>query len=476
MDSQISAWGRSHKNQEPEPYWNKWFWFYVFFGAAMILFSFHLRDLPLQKSYEGKMAQVAQEIWQGTATSLPWIPQKNFHLQHFPLLELLIALAYQLGGFTVGMTRLPGMLLAATSVPLIYGLGLEIFLTQRKAIFAGFIYLTLLPVISYGRLATGDGAVLFLIAALAWCVGRSRRDLRYCLGIGLCLGLLGLLQGLGGLPWLVITLVFLAWDTPRLLSCSYFWSGIFLGTTPMLGWYGAQWYQYCQSLGWQQAISQFFTTLGQRNLPHYQHWFYPLEVWKYGLPWLYFFPAGLVFAWRQRNWSWARLTLVWVAFYVVLSIFTPSTTWLPLPIYPALSLILGAYFSDALQLPEKKPYPRFWLGGLSWLALIALGGVGYVVSYRLGGLLLLLMSAVALTMVSGAILANRRDWQFLVILFWGCYVSLMLFFSTPYWGLDRSPSYEIKPLETRLNTGLEVKYSLIKDIPSKTFRNIPALK
>lgn len=458
MDRQISAWGRSHKNQEPEPYWNKWFWFYIFFGAAIILFSFHLRDLPLQKSYEGKITQVAQEIWQGTDGSLPWVPQKNFHLQHFPLLELLIALAYQLGGFTVGMTRLPGMLLAAISVPLIYGLGLEIFLTQRKAIFAGFIYLTLLPVVSYGRLATGDGAVLFLIAALLWCVGRSRRDLRYCLGIGLCLGVLGLLQGVGSLPWLVITLVFLAWDTPRLLSSSYFWSGIFLGTTPMLGWYGAQWYQYFQSLGWQQTISQFLATLGQGNISaHYRPWFSPLEIGKYGLPWLYFFPAGLNFAWRQRNWSWARLTLVWIAFYLALSIVTPSTTWPPLPLYPALSLALGAYFSDALHQPKSKPYPRFWLWGFTLLALLALGGVGYAIFYHLGARLILFMSAGALTMISGGILAARRDWQFLVILFWGCYVTLMLFFATPYWGIDRLNHYEIKPLETNLEKELKVK-------------------
>lgn len=450
MDSQISAWGRSHKNPEPAPYWNKWFWFYVFFGAAVILFSFHLRDLPLQKSYEGKMAQVAQEIWQGTAGSIPWLPEKKFSLQTFPLGEILIALAYQLRGATVGMTRLPGMLLAAISVPLIYGLGLEIFLTQRKAILAGFIYLTMLPVVIYGRLATGDGAVLFLIVALMWCVVRSLRDLRYCLGIGFCLGLLGLAQGLGSVPWMIITLAFLAWDTPRLLSCSYFWSGIFLGLTPMLGWYGAQWYQYLQTLGWQSALGQFFATLGKgNNFPHHKPWFSPLQFWKYGLPWLYFFPAGLGFTWRQRNWSWARLTLVWIFLYLTLSIFTPSTTWQPLPLYPAFALILGAYFGDTLHLPKTKPYPRFWLWGFSLLALLALGGIGYIMFYRLSSTLLLAIGAVALTMISGAVLTARRDWQFMVILVWGCYVALMLFLTTPYWSLQRLNSYEIKPLETR---------------------------
>jgi len=304
MDSQISAWGRSGKNKNHEPYWNRWLWFYIFTGAAIVLFSFHLGELPLQESYEGKVAQAAKEIWQGTSGSSPWMPSEKFQLQPLPLVELLIALAYQLGGLTLTMTRLPGMLLAAASVPLIYGLGQEIFIAQRKAIFAGFIYLTLLPVLRYGRLATLDGAVLFLIVALWWCVVRSRRDLRYCLGIGLCLGLLGLVQGLGSLPWSVITLAFLAWDTPRLLSCRYFWSGIFLGSAPMLGWYGSQWYYYFQSLGLERSLNQFLDQFLDQSLKTFgqdaislgsNSGFYLLEVWKYGMPWLYFAIAGLVF-------------------------------------------------------------------------------------------------------------------------------------------------------------------------------------
>ena len=451
MDSQISAWGRSDKSQKQEIYWQRWFWLYTFLGAALILFSFNLGDLPLQESYEGKVAQVAKELWQTTAGNLAWEPKGKFHLQPFPLVELLISLAYRLGSFNPTLTRLPGMLLATISVPLFYSLGREIFPSHRQAILAGFIYLTFLPVLRYGRLATLDGAVLFLLIALLWCVVRSRRDLRYCLAAGISLGLLCLLKGLGGMVGAIVLLIFLAWDTPRLLSCNYFWGGILLGITPMLGWYGAQWHYYLQTLGWQASLGQFFTTLGQGNKSlGSKSWFYFLEVWKYGMPWLGFAPTALVYAWRQRNWSWSKLLLVWLVVYLSASRFFPSTTWSLLPLYPALALGIGAYFNDSLQLPQQASYPRFWAWIFTLLALVALGGVAYVGIFAIGGKLVFLgMTAVVLTMVTAAMLTTRRDWQFLVILFWGNYVALLLFFATPYWGLDFRGGYQIKPLEAQ---------------------------
>jgi 4-amino-4-deoxy-L-arabinose transferase-like glycosyltransferase len=453
MDSQISAWGRSNRNEKQETHHQHWFWFYLLLGAAIILFTFNLGHLPIQASYEGKIAQTAKEIWQGSASSLDWNAPGRFELQHFPLMELITAFAYQWGGVTPLMTRLPGTLLASLSVPLIYSLGREIFTIPRKAIFASFIYLTLLPVLSYSRLATLDGAVLFLIVALMWCMARSRRDLRYCLGAGLSLGTLCLLKGLGGVVWLGIILAFLAWDTPRLLSCGYFWGGIFLGCAPMLGWYGAQWHYHLQSLSLPQALNQFFVTLS-RNIGQSHRtrgsWFYLLEIWRYGLPWLVFLPAGLLFAWRRHNWSWAKLVLVWLGIYLGAGLLIPSTSWSLLPLYPVAALAIASYFSDGIQLPQNQAYPRFWTSLLALLTVVAIGSTAYVGIFRIGGnLLFLTMAALALTMLTAAVLVSRRDWQFLLILFWGSYVTLFLFLATPYWGLDFRNINNYKPRETK---------------------------
>jgi hypothetical protein len=45
----------------------------------------------------------------------------------------------------------------------------------------------------------------------------------------------------------------------------------------------------------------------------------------------------------------------------------------------------------------------------------------------------MIFASVALTMTISAVLVARRDLQFILILFWGLYVSLLLFMTSPYW-------------------------------------------
>ena len=81
------------------------------------------------------------------------------------------------------------------------------------------------------------------------CVLRSRRDLRYCLGVGIGFGLICLTQGLFGVFLGAIAIVFLFWDTPRLLTSYYLWTGILIGILPVACWYGAAtdalWLHFC---------------------------------------------------------------------------------------------------------------------------------------------------------------------------------------------------------------------------------------
>jgi hypothetical protein len=58
----------------------------------------------------------------------------------------------------------------------------------------------------------------------------------------------------------------------------------------------------------------------------------------------------------------------------------------------------------------------------------------------------LIFAAVALTMALAAILAERGDGQFLKILFWGSYISLLLLMKSNYWVWELSEAYPVKPV------------------------------
>ncbi len=129
----------------------------------MLLFSINLGELPLRDWDEGTVAQVAREIWRAPAGSMRWLyPMLGGVPYHNkpPLMHLLIAWTYSLLGVNEWTTRLPGAMLTAISVPLLYCIGREIFRQRWAAIYSALIYLTMLPVVRHGRLAMLDGAVI----------------------------------------------------------------------------------------------------------------------------------------------------------------------------------------------------------------------------------------------------------------------------------------------------------------------------
>ena len=58
----------------------------------------------------------------------------------------------------------------------------------------------------------------------------------------------------------------------------------------------------------------------------------------------------------------------------------------------------------------------------------------------------IIFACVALTMAMAAILSSRRDLQFILILFWGMYISLLLFMTSPYWMPKLAQNAPIKPI------------------------------
>ncbi|AFY48058.1 PMT family glycosyltransferase, 4-amino-4-deoxy-L-arabinose transferase [Nostoc sp. PCC 7524] len=450
-------WSHLEKQHRTAEKWVDRLWLVVLLMAALLLFSVNLGGVPLQDWDEGTVAQVAKEIWRAPTDAMRWLyPTFGGEPYHNkpPLLHILIAGAYSVGGVSELTTRLPSAILTALSVPLLYCLGREIFRHRWAAIYSALVYLTMLPVVRHGRLAMLDGVVVSFWLMMLLCVLRSRRDLRYCLGIGLSFGLICLTQGLVSILLGVVAIAFLFWDTPRLLSSRYLWIAICLGILPVGGWYIAQLLRYGYAFAQNGLLNQSLNQVGIFGPENAEApWFYIIELLKWTWPWLIFLPQTARLVGENRNLSWAKLILVWCGVYLLLiSLVSTKFSWYIFPIYPCLALACGAQLAEIENLPLFSTYPRNWVAGLSILALVASASSIY---FSWGTQpkvdLQLIFATVALTMTLAAILAERGDGQFLKVLFWGTYLSLLLLMKSNYWAWESWQTYPVKPVAEMIN-------------------------
>ncbi|MGF1673053.1 MAG: ArnT family glycosyltransferase [Rivularia sp. (in: cyanobacteria)] len=427
-------------------------WIVILLIAAVILFTINLGMLPLRDWDEGTIAQVARELGSGSASDMRWLfPTLGGEPYHNkpPLMHLMIAWAYSIGGINEWTTRLPGAILTALTVPFLYSIGREIFHQRICAIYSALVYLTMLPVVRHGRLAMLDGAAVFFFMVMLLCVLRSRRDLRYCLGVGIGFALICLTKSILGVLLGAVAMIFLFWDTPRLLKSKYMWMGIFLGTIPVGFWYGAQWWHYGDTFTTQgminQSLSRIWNSVEGHNGPP---WYYLLEICKYTWPWLIFLPASLGFVWQNRNLSWAKLVLVWLCVYLLaISVMGTKLPWYVFPIYPSIALAIGAKLGEVENLPFLTPLPRLWLVMLSLLAVIsAVASTYFSWNSAPSSELQLIFAAFSVTMALAALRAQRGDRQFIKVLLWGTYVSLLLFVKSNYWVWELNEDYPVKPV------------------------------
>ncbi|HEY9906893.1 MAG TPA: glycosyltransferase family 39 protein [Thermosynechococcaceae cyanobacterium] len=458
MTRKATAWDKFGTPPTFSSVWIDRTWTIGLMLAALLLYTLNLGGAALRDWDEGLIAQVARDIFRAPPGSWVWLHPTLAgapYLNKPPFVHWLIAIAYRLGGVNEWTTRLPAALLSATSVPLLYRIGREIFSRRTPAIFAALVYLTTLPIARHGRLAMLDGVLISLFLLLLLCLLRSRRDLRWGLGVGIAFGLLCLTKGIAALLLGTIVLGFVYLDTPRLLTSGYIWAGVGLGTLPAIGWFGAQWWHYGQEFLraglLEQSFSRVWTPVeNNKGAP----WFYLLEVLKYGLPWLVFLPGGLRLAWENRNWSWAKLVLLWsVVYLVAISLMSTKLPWYVLPLYPALALTIGAYLAEIcsaealLEKSPRSPYPIAWAGIYSFAAIVcAIGGFYLGIEPPAQLELTILLAALTLTFTATTVLLLRQDSQFILLLLWGMYVSLLLLTQSRYWVWELGDAYPVKPV------------------------------
>ncbi|MFP4133739.1 MAG: ArnT family glycosyltransferase [Halothece sp.] len=419
--------------------------------AGLLLFTINLGSLPLRDWDEGTVAQVAREIFKAPENSDRWLfPTlwEEAYLNKPPLVHDLIALFYGLFGVNETAARLPSALFMTISVPLFYGVGRELFTIRQPALLSSLVYLTTLPLVRHGRLAMLEGAIICFQVLLLWSVLRSRRDLRWCLGIGLSLSLIALTKGMMAILLAGIVLGFLAWDTPRLFRSFYFWGGLLIGCLPGIAWYGIQWYhyqdQFVETALFSQSLERIWTSVDNNSGPP---WYYLLPL-LHSLPWLIFAISGLRLAWEEKLWGWAKLPLVGSGVYfLVISVMTTKLPWYILPLYPFLALATGGILNEVLRFPREYYYPRHWGVLLLILGLVGVGGsIYYAVGEETSKELVLICLTVGLTTGISGSLILRRDSQFISMLVWGMYLALLFLVSSPHWIWELNEAYPVQPV------------------------------
>lgn len=453
MSRQTFIWGISHDRVRPEERWLELLCILGLLLAALILYTINLGSLPLRDWDEGTVAQVATEIYHAPLSELKWLFPTIWgepYLNKPPLIHNLMALVYSVLGVSEFSSRIVGASLSAFAVPLLYCIGRELFLPRYYALFSALVYLTTFPVVRHGRLAMLDGAVMCFGMLMMWCLLKSRRDLRWALGAGIGFGLICLSKGwMMGLLLGAIAFLFVAWDTPRLVSSIYLWFGVLVGSMPVIMWQTSQWLHYGKNFVNTAILDQ---SLDRIYIPVEGHagppWYYLLELLKYPHPWLFLSLFGFGLAWQHRNWSWGKLILIWVMTYlIVVSAMMTKLPWYIMPIYPAIALGAGVALAEVKSLPNHRRYPSLWVAFFALLSLAIGGGIVYFILFGTKDYgLLVILGLVGLTMAITAVMISKRDSQFIIVLFWGMYVGLLLFFSSDSWLWELNEAFPVKPV------------------------------
>ena len=457
--------------------WSGWLVGVGLLGAAVLLFTLHLGNVPLRDWDEGLVAQVAKEMAESPFSAQIWLHptlQGEPYFNKPPFVHWLVAIAYAFGGIHEWTARLPGALATACSVPMLYLLARDMFPQRMRAVLATWVYLTLLPVVRHGRLAMLDGMVLCAFLGLLVCALRSRRRPRWSLGIGLCFSILCLTKGILGLSLMAIALLFLMVDAPRLFRSVQWWVGIIIGCIPLILWYAAQGFYYGYEF-WdahllQQSLNRTWETVEQNSGPP---WYYLLELLKYSWPWLIFLPMGMKAVWSDRTLSWAKLVTIWGgSYFLLISAMGTKLPWYIMPLYPALALVIGSELyrlwqtlpGASIKLAPSRTYRGIITCFLGFIAIVGWAGALYLGSQHFGGdlggvsesatpldwSLVRPLAVLGLTMTAALMLLWRGDRQFISILLWGFYLCLLLFVSSNHWNWELGEDYLVKPVATMI--------------------------
>ena len=288
----------------------------------------------------------------------------------------LMALSFQLFGFSAGAARLVPALAALGTLLTTVWLGSLLF-ERRTALLGGLVLSTTLAFVAFGRIAMSDmlltlGTTLAVTLAVR-AFSRPRAPWAVpALGAVLGLGFLTkgpvalLLPGLGVLAWL--------WRK-RQQRWPVSWAGVgfaaLLFSLLGLGWFVLVWWRLgpgpLEYFFLRENLQRFAADTYDAGQPP---WFYLLAYLAEGLPWSLLFPLAAWRIWcvpRDRAGGGGWL-LLWLALMALpLSLSRGKIDYYLLPSYPAISLVIGRALASTAWGVVERTWSRVVL------ALTALG-------------------------------------------------------------------------------------------------------
>ncbi len=415
--------------------------------AALFLYLINLGNVALRDWDEGYYATVGRDIYWSNNWLYPSYLGEPFLLKP-PLLFWLINISYHFGGVNDLTSRLPASLLSGLAVPLIYCLAREILPQKRMALWSAIVYLTLLPLVRHDRLAMLDGITnTFLIFSLFTLV-KGKQKKPWLFGVGLGLGMIALTKGALVLLFILILLVFLIWDRQlKILLNPYFIAGIIIGFAPACIWYILQYLHYGQTFIDVHFASQVVDRVTKNFEGHQQPiWYYFLELVKYSVPWLLFLPGSILYAKDSLDKSWAKLGLIGFVLYLsMVSLMQSKLPWYIIPLYPFISLLVGAYLETFARNSPKKATKVISLL-LYLLSFLTIVGLIYLLIKGLQIYLIIL--AIVLSIAFGFAAKKLKDnpVQSIVLLAGGMYLGLTLLMFSSSWLWELKEAFPVKPV------------------------------
>ncbi len=312
------------------------------------VFLFHaLGDYSLKEPDEGRYAEIPREMVESGNYIVPYLNYARY-FEKPPLLYWSVALSYKAFGVSEWSFRFPNAMFAFLSVLALYVLGRRWFGPQ-SAFLSALVLLSSMGFFSMARIVTTDMLLSFCLTVALLCFYGYYREKKspflYAFYVALSLATLTkgpialLLVGLSIVVWLGIEgrlsfLKELKWGrgVPLFLVLTAPW---FIAISIIEK-------QFFYFFFVDQHFLRFLTSKHKRTGPIY----YFLPVLFGGLfPWSILLPRAV---WRFFALKEVRLFLVWSAITFVF--FSVSKSKLPpyiLPIFPALSLVIGHLFHVA---------------------------------------------------------------------------------------------------------------------------------
>jgi 4-amino-4-deoxy-L-arabinose transferase-like glycosyltransferase len=369
-------------------------------GLLFALFYFwSIKDVPFYTKGEPREATV---VWEIVHTNEWILPLRNGHIipSKPPLFHWLGALCALVAGevseFTV---RFPSAALALLGVLLTYSAGTMLWGVEAGLI-AGLILGTSFEWVRAATTARVDMTltVCMVMAFLFFFfLYRRRRVSRAeALGFFVLLGLATLAKGPVGmlLPILTIVIFLCLQRDLKFLRRLHVVSGGVVCLLIAGAWYGLAWWKGGEAFFMKQIMKENvlrFLASDEVGAGHeHPFYFFVPNLFLGMVPWSFFFPPLAMFLYRRR-YTWARdgflYFIVWTAtVFLFYSASSSKRSVYILPLYPAVALLLGAWWQELKN--DTAVFPRsLWrlLQGGGYVGVMTIGLFIIVVAAQLLG-------------------------------------------------------------------------------------------